>query len=327
MAMKSEETIGIVIPVYNTENYLDDIFYSLIKQTYQFIKIIFVNDGSTDKSLSKLNEFKNKDSRVIVIDNNHNGVSNARNTGIEYCLNDKSIKSITFVDSDDILEKDYIETLQNCKNKYNTKISCCMLRKLDGNKDIGSYKTFLYDKKEVLRFYFEDKVFFESPCMKLIDIDHIKDIRFKENKHFEDTFICYKLIEKTEKISYVDYYGYNNRRRAGSAIRSAFSDFNYDKVEACLEIYNYYKNSEFEVLAYNKYMGSLFYFILKSNENSKNISKNKVAIQEVNDLVKLNGFKNAKKTFYPLIIATKIGIIGIIKYRWIDNLVNKIYKK
>ena len=74
--------ISIIIPVYNVENYLKQCLDSVINQTYKNTEIICVNDGSTDNSLNILLDYKQKDSRIQVINQKNGGLSNARNTGI-----------------------------------------------------------------------------------------------------------------------------------------------------------------------------------------------------------------------------------------------------
>lgn len=306
----NNETIGIVVPVYNTQNYVKECIDSILKQSYEDYKLILVDDGSYDNSLSVIKEIK--DNRIIIININHAGVSHARNIGIDYCLNDSSIKYITFIDSDDTIENDYLECLYNTKIEYCVKTSCCFIRRYDDRQNIGTYNKRLFSKKEILYNYFEDKIFFESPCLKLMDKEIFSDLKFEEGKHFEDTYICYKIIEKNDSIAYIDYYGYNNREREGSAVRSEYSNYNYDKVAASFEIYKYYENTEFAKLAYNKYLGSLIYFILKTNSNKKSISKNVFALRELKNLINENGLKDMKIKFIPFIILTKIGLIDKI---------------
>lgn len=105
--MESNPLVSIIIPVYNVEMYLDECFNSLIIQTYKNIEIIFVDDGSTDKSGKKLDEFQKSDTRVKVIHKENGGVSSAKNVGIKNAMGEY----ITFVDPDDYIMSDYIEYL------------------------------------------------------------------------------------------------------------------------------------------------------------------------------------------------------------------------
>lgn len=101
------DVISIIVPVYNTEKYLEACLDSLIAQTYENIEIICVNDGSTDRSGAILERYKEKDKRITVITQVNKGSSEARNRGLS-CA---SGKYIYFIDSDDLLEKRALEYL------------------------------------------------------------------------------------------------------------------------------------------------------------------------------------------------------------------------
>lgn len=97
--------LSVIIPIYNTEEYLTKCLDSVANQTFKDIEIICVDDGSTDNSLSILNEYKQKDTRIKIINKENGGVSSARNSGIE-----KSRGTyLTFLDSDDWIDLDLYE--------------------------------------------------------------------------------------------------------------------------------------------------------------------------------------------------------------------------
>ncbi len=106
--------VSLIIPVYNTEKYLRQCLDSVISQTFKEFECICINDGSTDNSLPILQEYINKDIRFKLIDKKNEGVSVARNTGIQNATG----KYIVFIDSDDWITKDYIEVLYNTIEKY-----------------------------------------------------------------------------------------------------------------------------------------------------------------------------------------------------------------
>lgn len=107
MNIVDKPLISIIIPVYNTEAYIGKCLESVLNNTYQNLQVICVNDGSTDRSLSVLNEYSNNDPRVVVLDKKNGGVSSARNTGLEYATGE----FISFIDSDDVILPDYYEFL------------------------------------------------------------------------------------------------------------------------------------------------------------------------------------------------------------------------
>ncbi len=105
--MKKNELISIIIPVYNTEDYLDKCLKSIINQTYKNIEIIIIDDGSNDNSKKIIDQYMDKDYRIKYYYQNNSGVAIARNLGI-----DKSNGNyIAFIDSDDYIDLKFIEKM------------------------------------------------------------------------------------------------------------------------------------------------------------------------------------------------------------------------
>lgn len=115
-----ETLISIIIPAYNVELYIEECLLSIIKQTYKNIEIIVIDDGSTDKTSKLLDNISLKDDRICVIHKKNEGVSIARNTGIELSKGDY----LVFVDADDYLAPDYIEYMIELVK--NTKAEFCI---------------------------------------------------------------------------------------------------------------------------------------------------------------------------------------------------------
>ena len=113
--------VSIIVPVYNVSNYLPSCLDTLINQTYRNIEIILIDDNSTDNSLEICNKYKEKDPRIIVIHKENGGAASARNYG----LNIYTGEYVSFVDSDDYIELNYIEKLVSMLEKYNADISVC----------------------------------------------------------------------------------------------------------------------------------------------------------------------------------------------------------
>ena len=108
--------VSVVVPVYNTELFLGECLYSLEKQTLTDIEIILVNDGSTDNSGELLREYAGKDARCVYVEQANQGLSAARNTGIEYA----SGHYLAFLDSDDWLAENASceDPVRHCLRKY-----------------------------------------------------------------------------------------------------------------------------------------------------------------------------------------------------------------
>ena len=117
----NNELISIIVPCYNVEKYVEKCINSLINQTYSNIEIILVNDGSTDNTLNILKKIKNKDDRIVLIDQPNTGLSGARNTGLKKSKG----KIVSFVDSDDFVDKYFIEKLYVNMITNSADISSC----------------------------------------------------------------------------------------------------------------------------------------------------------------------------------------------------------
>ena len=110
--------ISIIVPVYNVEKYLERCLDSLVNQTYKNIEIICVNDGSTDHSLDILNEYANKDKRIIIVNNKNRGISDSRNKGIAKATGEY----IMFVDSDDWIDLETCQKSLDAMVKYSVDV-------------------------------------------------------------------------------------------------------------------------------------------------------------------------------------------------------------
>lgn len=141
--------VSIIVPVYNVEKYLERCLESLINQTYKNIEIIIINDGSTDNSLRILKEYERIDSRIKLIDKNNEGLSQTRNVGI----NISTGEYITFVDSDDWIELDFLKKMINLIEESNGDVAICSyVREYNEkaiNKDLGFGDIVIFDKDEV----------------------------------------------------------------------------------------------------------------------------------------------------------------------------------
>ena len=113
--------ISIILPVYNSEEYIAQTLNSLLVQTFSDIEIICLNDGSTDNTLKILNEYSKKDSRIKVIDKENSGPANTRNIGLDNATG----KYIMFCDSDDLYEMEMCERMRNQLLAGNYDYGCC----------------------------------------------------------------------------------------------------------------------------------------------------------------------------------------------------------
>jgi glycosyltransferase involved in cell wall biosynthesis len=116
--------VSVIIPLYNNEIYFPDCLKSILMQSYKNIEIIIIDDGSKDDSGKIADEFAKQDSRIKVIHKENEGVSKARNLGLQF----SNGEYICFVDSDDILDQLFIEKLYNCITQYKCDIAICEMQ-------------------------------------------------------------------------------------------------------------------------------------------------------------------------------------------------------
>ena len=147
MEVKHESLIFVIVPIYNAESYLRQCIDSILKQTYEQLDILFVDDGSTDSSGKICDEYRALDPRVRVIHKRNEGLMKARKTGVNYAKGDY----VTFVDADDWIEPNtYLSMLKN--NKGCDVIACGIYRYYnpeDIKQELPGYKEGYYHRQSI----------------------------------------------------------------------------------------------------------------------------------------------------------------------------------
>lgn len=186
----SKMLVSIIMPVYNSEKYLNDAIESVLAQTYSEFELLLIDDGSTDNSPAVCDHFETVDPRIRTIHKSNGGVCSARNLGI----NEAKGEYITFIDNDDIYEKNFLELMVNqllikkvdfikCGRK-NTTVD------LDGN-HIG-YRTYAWNKTKI---YSKDEFLNEYYLLKASGIMssvwnglYLKSFILENNLYFDESF-------------------------------------------------------------------------------------------------------------------------------------------
>lgn len=194
--------ISIIVTVYNNEKCLVKCLDSVINQTYTNIEIIIINDGSTDESLKICEEYSQRDQRIILVSQINKGVSEARNAGLEKVNG----SYITFVDSDDWVEPDFIETLYNTLKVNDVDLSQCgfFIHKDDCYTVSGSQKKSVLDHNQSLMLLFGDRLVQNFLWNKLFKRSLFDNIRFPVGRYYEDIFVMYQIFDKCSKIAYTE---------------------------------------------------------------------------------------------------------------------------
>lgn len=259
--------LSIIVPVYNVEKYLPKCLESLIKQTLKDIEIICVNDGSMDNSLAILKEFASRDSRIRIIDNQHQGVAKTRNTGIEQSTGEY----IGFVDSDDYIDIDFFEKLYNSATKSNSDIAIASILK---HKNFFNIYNAKYTKEETaitiqdkIKLCEDKKHFFFYAWNKIYHSGFIKEnnIKFSEGQIYEDVMFAIKALYYSNKIIsvYGTKYHYIEHENSLTKYKDKTGEKEHDLIKAYSELQEFCNSKNIEISErLNYYTKENFGFIL-----------------------------------------------------------------
>ncbi len=214
-----DDLISVIVPVFNTEPYLEKCLGSLIKQSYRNIEIIAVDDGSTDGSRAILERFALMDPRIKAIHIEHDGVSAARNKGLDAASGDW----LMFGDSDDYVEEDFCAHALENVVKDNAEIGIFSYRSisLDGKIEGPSIPV---EKGVLTREQIMQRLSWISlehyMWNKIFRRDMFDGIRFPEGELWEDIAVLHLLLDRSHTVSLSDEQLYNYVRRPGTIMGS-----------------------------------------------------------------------------------------------------------
>mgnify|MGYP003309165113 CR=1 FL=1 len=217
--------VYIIVPCYNVENYVEKCINSLLNQTYDNIKIICVNDGSTDDTLTKLLQFKSN--KIILINQTNKGPGFARNSGLKYITNYDSY--LTFVDSDDWVEEHYVERLVNILESNNSDIAVTENFVIKGDsipKPFTNYQTKVILSDEAIKLIFSSNIR-SVPYSKLFKSALWKNIQFPiDLSAGEDNATLFKPFLLSKSVCVSNYKGYylNRYEEAKSIMRCSITN-------------------------------------------------------------------------------------------------------
>lgn len=205
---------SIIIPVYNVEPLLRRCLDSVLSQNYKNIEVIIVNDGSTDNSLTICNEYKAKDSRIILINKENGGLSSARNAGIEKASGD----ILLFVDSDDWINSNLCSSIVPIFNHKEIDIVIFGFTIIQGKriKSINNPQSKYISKEEAMEGLLIDKSIRNYAWNKAYKTELFKNVRYPEGKTFEDVATTFKLFDNASSFYTIDKCLYNYEIRSNS---------------------------------------------------------------------------------------------------------------
>lgn len=212
-----EQKVSVIVPIYKVEPYLKRAVASILHQTYHNLEIILVDDGSPDQCGRICDDYAKEDNRITVIHKENGGLSDARNAGLDAAHGEY----IVFVDSDDFIAEDYVETLMQCLKKYDADVAMCSYAvtasvELDESifKASRDETVEVCDRRELLNNLYDanhkDATYFIVSWNKIYKASLWQDVRFPKGRIHEDEATTYKIYDRAQKGVYLHrpLYGY-----------------------------------------------------------------------------------------------------------------------
>lgn len=224
--------ISVIVPVYESEKYLDRCVQSILNQTYQGFELILVDDGSPDNSPLLCDKWAENDSRVYVIHKENGGASSARNAGLKIAKG----RWIAFADSDDWLDRTALKTLYDLANQYNVPMAIGGMRVVQKYTDasiVMKQNAKVLSNADLMSRFFRlnGEPDTHSVWGAIIRRDILEDYSFIEGRMNEDVETCYYLARKCEAAVYTDAPLYNYFKNIEGVTNSGFSKKKLDLLD------------------------------------------------------------------------------------------------
>lgn len=261
MEAEMNELVSIIIPIYNVEAYLEECLDSVCRQSYENLEILLINNRSTDASGDIAHRYALRDSRIQVYKTEAAGVSAARNMGIEKAAG----KYISFVDSDDVISRDFIRRLYELICIHDADIAQCgfirgaesqALERQTGKQD--SIKTECFTGLEMQFQLFDSEKEMAAVVLwdKLYRRELFQGIVFPEGKVHEDDAVVYRIYNNAANVVVTNEKEYFYRVRRGSIVTGTENKKIFDKKDNYkekLEFYAELPNQELYDLTLKRY--------------------------------------------------------------------------
>jgi len=285
--------ICIVVPVYNVEKYLNRCIDSILSQTFIDYDLILIDDGSKDLCGIICDGYAKKDSRIHVIHQENQGLSAARNAGIEWSLSKSESEWITFVDSDDWVHPQYLELLYSAAIECGTEISIGEALWTEGE----PLPYFINGNPKLWKtcdYYTENITNATVAWGKLYRKNCFKEIRYPVGKIHEDEYVTYKILFQHEYIAVIDAYLYAYFQNSSGIMKSKWTPARLDALGAFEEQVDFFLENGNNLIAKR-----CFYTLVN---NIKNSQQQIQQCNEVNPVDKLSYIRQLKRRLRWLLI-------------------------
>lgn len=238
-------TVSVIVPVYKVEMYLPQCIDSILAQTFSDFELILVDDGSPDNCGKICDGYAKKDSRITVIHKENGGLSSARNSGIEWVFKNSNSEWISFIDSDDWVHPQYLESLLFAATSLNADIGVCEYEETsDRSPNCDTFKI-TPEKISPEELYINKHVTSVVAWGKLYRKELFNSIRYPVGKLHEDEYVTYKILFEHSYVAYITeklYFYYSN---PDGIILGEWSPKRLDAVDAHEEQTEYFRTHNF----------------------------------------------------------------------------------
>ena len=307
--------ISVIVPVYNVKKYVGKCLDSILKQKYENLDILVIDDGSTDGSSEICDRYAAKDKRVRVFRKKNGGLSDARNFGLRKAKGN----IVAFIDGDDFVKEDYISAMYEVMAKNNAGVVIC------GYNDVIPAEKTMSGKDATVKLLTQheniDIVAWNKLYKKFIFMQN--EIRFPVGKKHEDTLTTYKVLAKAKKVSYIDksLYCYIDRKDSIMNTEKAEGRLAMRELAAKEAVEYFSKNKDLKQAAEISLLLAKYAYLDFSIAGKVSKNDGEVARKWIKDNVsnyKTNKYLSKKLRLYN-ILSTKAGGIGYLAFRKIRH--------
>ncbi len=272
--------ISVIVPVYNVFPYLRECVATICRQTFTDLEILLIDDGSTDESGALCDDFAKRDTRIKVIHQKNQGLSCARNTGIEQAGGEY----LVFIDSDDRIHPEMIQIMYNAMCQYDVELVICSHKRIQEKEPQGCYEKkvkveaqdteVLSGRECIKRTNTYERVDMTVAWNKLYRKSLFQYLRYPIGRMHEDEFLTYKILYSLKECVYIKIPLYEYRMREGSIMGNKNICRLKDKLDATEEKCHFFEQKEDKELYYEalcRYETSIAEVILALRDMSSEV--------------------------------------------------------
>lgn len=312
--------VSVILPVYNSEKYINKTVDSILQQTYKKFELIIINDGSTDDSGIICEKLKDKDKRIKYISKENSGVSDTRNLALSYATGDY----VTFIDSDDLYENDFLKIMVANIENYKADIVICAYKSFN-TKEIKNMikRDILTDKKEEIIESLQPTLLFNQIWNKIYKKKILKDNKIifdKELSIAEDLKFNIEYLKCCNKIFYVNkcLYKYRiSRDGLGFKFRTDANQVKIDLVRALEPIYSKVNNKDY---LYKSYLKQYISYLARVMDKRNNITFE----EKIREIKKINNSKLYRYDIKKILKSNNITLKIIARLLLSKSILTKI---